>query len=112
MSEAIDQNRLHGRWIHSDDEDHGGRLVLRASDFPFPPRRMPRADLSIKPGGAAVTGSPGPADRNTPSSETWTLDGDELTISGATGLSGRFQVVAVDEQTLILQRLSRESESS
>lgn len=106
MNETTDEVLLHGRWIHSDDEDSDDRLVFRTADYPFPPRRMPRDSLTIEAGGAAETGSPGPVDRNVTAPETWSLKEDQLTISGSTRLSGRFQVVVVDEHMLVLRRCS------
>lgn len=65
---------------------------------------MPRDSLTIEAQGAAKAGSPGPADRNVTVPVKWNLKDDQLTISGSARLSGRFRVIVVDEQMLVLQR--------
>ncbi len=102
----MNEELLYGHWIHSDDEDGDDELVFRTADYAFPPRRMPRQSLVIEQGGTAEIGVPGPADRNLMASHTWNLNEDQLTISGSGRLSGRFTVVSVDDQVLVLKRSS------
>jgi len=104
VSPTIDANALQRRWIHCDEEDEGERIVFRTAEYDFAPRRAPRDSLSLGPGGRLETGSPGPADRSVVAAGTWTVEGEELTISGSSRLAGRFQVVAVDEERLVLRR--------
>ena len=105
---TIDERGLCGFWIHADDEDEPDRLVFRTASHVFPPRRKPREALKLDAGGVAEAGLPGPADRNIRERESWSLEGDRLTISGSTPLSGRFQVIAVDEESLVLRRCDQE----
>jgi len=108
MSRAINETSIQGRWIHSDEEGDADQLVLRPEEYLFTPRRMPRHCLTIKPNGVAELGLPGPADRNVLALEKWSLDDNELSISGSSQLSGIFRITAVDEQMLVLQRKHKE----
>jgi hypothetical protein len=90
--------------VRSDEEDVGEHLVLRRPDYDFAPRRMPRERLTLAAGGEASAGMPAPNDATKKTHVRWSLDAGELTITGGTGLSGRFEIVAVDDQKLVLRR--------
>ena len=104
---SIDERKLIGRWIHSDEEDEDGELVFRSPDFEFAPRRRPRQRLTLEERGRAETGEPGPADRPEVVDESWTLEGDRLSISGSSGVSGSFQVVHLEQGKLVLRRVRK-----
>jgi hypothetical protein len=104
MGKPIERHRLLRDWIHADEESSDDRLVFHTREHEFPPRRMPRDCLNFQPKGVLETGSPGPADRNVMAPGSWSLEADVLTLSGPGRMAGRFQVVAVDEETLVLRR--------
>ena len=104
MVDTIDERRIHGEWMRSDEEETDESLVFRRAEYDFPRRRMPRERLAIEPGGSIETGVAGRADRTIRAAGTWVLDGDQLTISDAGGLSGRYRVISVDEHRLVVRR--------
>jgi hypothetical protein len=93
---------LIGRWVHSHEEDQGGRLVFRPAEFAFPPSRGRTALIFATGGGLQVEG-PGPVDRKMTTSGHWSLQGNVLTTA-APGWSGIFEIEAVDEHKLVLRR--------
>ncbi|MBO4210751.1 hypothetical protein GSF22_32875 [Micromonospora echinofusca] len=56
-------DRLHGRWMHSFEEDHEGVEVYRPSGHPFPPARG-RAGIEFHPDGTFVDLPVGRGDAN------------------------------------------------
>ena len=102
MAAGIEASQLLGRWVHSHEEDQGGRLVFRPADFAFPPSRG-RTALIFAAGGQLQVEGPGPADRRRTTSGHWSLQGKTL-ATAAPGWSGTFEIEAVDERALVLRR--------
>jgi hypothetical protein len=102
LAASIEASQLLGRWVHSHEEDQGGRLVFRPGDFAFPPSRGRTALVFAADGELEVEG-PGPADRRRTTSGHWSLQGNVLTTA-APGWSGTFEIEAVDERKLVLRR--------
>jgi len=102
----MDVRKLAGRWFHSHEEDEGERVVYRNEAFDFPPARAPRDSLVIEPDGTAAVGHPGPADRTVSTPGTWEVSGDVLRVV-TTGAPVEWEVEMLDENLLILRRLSK-----
>ncbi len=106
MSDASDISALKRQWMHSFEEDTDDQIVLRPIDYEFPRTRRGRDRLNLADSGVAELATPGPADRGVTGAQTWSLDGDQLTISGPSSssrLSGRFELLSVDERKLVLR---------
>lgn len=97
---------LQASWVHSHEEDEGGRVVFRSAETELPPSRGRQA-FTLKPGGEADTSGPGPDDRRRSASGRWTLQGKRLHID-APGFSGAFEVESVDGQRLVVRRVEEE----
>ena len=108
MSE--NERRLCRHWIHSEEEGEGDQvLVFRTASYPFSLRRMPRSTLTLEADGSVKAGEPDRADRHETTLESWSLKGDQLTITGTSRLSGVYQVIAVDDLRLVLRRVQGEN---
>jgi hypothetical protein len=95
-------DRLLGRWVHSREEDEGGRVVYRRSGFPFPPARG-RTSITLSEGGELELREPGPDDRTRTIAGMWDLRDDTLTLAPA-GRAARYTVESVDDELLVLLR--------
>jgi hypothetical protein len=102
LAAGIEASQLLGRWVHSHEEDQGGRLVFRPGDFAFPPSRGRTALIFAADGELQVEG-PGPTDRARTTSGHWSLRGNVLTTA-APGWSGTFEIAALDARKLVLRR--------
>ena len=80
---AAGEDALHGRWVHSHEEDTDEEMVFRPAIHPFPPSRG-RTSFELRPDGTYVENSPGPVDLPEESKGSWTLEGNRL-ILGAEG---------------------------
>ncbi len=67
-------------WTRSHEEDEGERLVLRPTEYDFPPARG-RDSFALNDDGTLELGGPGPDDRRVTTDGTWTLNGDRLELS-------------------------------
>jgi lipocalin-like protein len=92
---------LHGRWVHSHEEDAGGEQVFRPASFPFPPSRG-RRTFELRGDGSYAGTVPGPTDKPEPGAGTWKLSGDELELSGD-GSTESFHVVSAEPDRLVLR---------
>jgi hypothetical protein len=79
----LSEDALHGRWVHSHEEDAGDEMVFRPSSHPLPPSRG-RMSFELRPDGSYVERSPGPTDAPEESSGSWSLDGDRLVVGDHT----------------------------
>jgi hypothetical protein len=70
---------LHGRWVHSHEEDTDGEMVFRPATHSFP-RSRGRTSVELRPDGTYVESSPGPVDVPEKSSGRWRLEGDRLVL--------------------------------
>jgi len=98
---------LQTTWIHSHEEDEGGKLVFRTSDFAFP-RSRGRTAFTLKPLGVAVGRGPGPDDRTRTTTGEWKLTGRQLEIK-AHPFSGMFEIETADDQRLVVRRFRKEN---
>jgi hypothetical protein len=97
---------LAGNWVHSFEEDGEGTLVFRRADYPFPPARRPRRELSFSPDGRLRAALPGPADRREWTSGSWTVDDRRLTLD-APEHGDAFDIVALRPDRLVVKRRER-----
>ena len=97
---------LEATWVHSHEEDQGGRLVFRSPKFEFPPSRG-RTGFTLKSDGVVEVVGPGPDDRRQVGSGRWTLTGKRLEIK-STGFSGIFDVEEVDDNRLVVRQVQEE----
>ena len=93
-------------WTRADEEEAGGTMVYRPSDWDFPPRRRPRQSLELGADGALVLRSgPSPDDRRTADTGSWSVDDQELRLRLAGGAETRYRIESVDEDRLVLRAL-------
>lgn len=76
---GYEQSGLHGRWVHSHEEDTDGEMVFRPATHSFPPSRG-RTSLELRPDGTYLERSPGPVDVPEESSGSWTAEGSRLIL--------------------------------
>jgi hypothetical protein len=77
------EDLLHGRWVHSHEEDAAAEMVFRRPTHPFP-RSRGRMSIELRPDGSYTESSPGPVDVPEESRGSWSLEGNRL-ILGAAG---------------------------
>lgn len=122
MSDQPSRRDLISRsWTRSHEEDDGERLVLRPSEYDFPPARG-RESFVLNDDGTLEMGGPGPDDRRVTADGTWTLEGDRLQLSpyGASLRSyvvddiepERLVVVAVNEHPTQHEQSSEEDDEN
>ncbi len=97
------EDALHGRWVHSHEEDTEDEMVFRPATHPFPPSRG-RTSFELRPDGTYVERSPGPVDVPVESSSWWALDGDRLVLGAAGDRPGHAWEVAVAEDDRLVFR--------
>ncbi len=99
------ESSLPGHWVHSHEEDSGNRMVFRPSTHPFPPSRG-RYGYRLEKGGALHVVRPGPTDKREFVDGTWSLEeGGILVLRPAGEGPLRFQIVSVDPERLVVNRL-------
>jgi hypothetical protein len=94
---VTDAGALHGRWVHSHEEDGDDEEVFRPASYAFPPARG-RSSIELRPDGTYVERSPGPDDRPQESSGDWSLAGDQLVVGDR-----RWTVAAAEKNRLLLK---------
>jgi hypothetical protein len=95
---------LHGRWVHSHEEDTRGEMVFRPADHSFPPSRG-RTSFELRPDGTYLESSPGPVDAPEESRGRWSLDGDRLLLGGEGGSEGRtWEISAAEDDRLVIKK--------
>ncbi len=100
---ALDENALHGHWIHAHEEDTDGEMVFRPASRPLPPSRG-RMRLELRPGGAYVERSPGPVDVPEETTGTWSLDGGRLMLQAEDGTAHAWEVAKAEADRLVLEK--------
>jgi hypothetical protein len=94
-------------WTRSHEEDAGGTVVYRPSDWDFPPQRRPRQSLELEAGGTLrPRGGPAPDDRRTEDAGSWSVDDQVLRLRLAGGAETRYRIESVDEDRLVLRGLN------
>ena len=79
---GYDEAALHGKWVHSHEEDTDTEMVFRPATHEFP-RSRGRMSLDLRPDGTYVQRSPGPVDVPVESTGSWALEGgDRLVLEG------------------------------
>jgi hypothetical protein len=95
---------LTGKWVHSHEEDTDTQQVFRPASHQFPPSRG-RRGFELRPDGSLIEGGPGPTDRTTTASGSWTSDGRELVFSsGPSGSPRRYHIESVAPNKLVLRK--------
>jgi hypothetical protein len=97
----VDPAALHGRWVHSHEEDTAEGQVFRPDSYPFPPSRGRRA-LDLRSDGSYGASAPGPTDRPEETGGTWKLAGDRLELRAADDSTEAYQVVSATPDRLVL----------
>ena len=101
---GLSADALHGRWVHSHEEDRGDEMVFRPATHSLPPSRG-RLSFELRSDGSYVERSPGPTDAPVRSSGTWSLDGNRLVLGGEGGRPGSaFNVTSAEPDRLTLKR--------
>jgi hypothetical protein len=72
-------DELHGRWVHSHEEDDDSVMVFRRPDHGFP-RSRGRQSIELRPDGSYTERSPGPVDVPVETTGRWRLAGDRLEL--------------------------------
>ena len=99
----VDSAALHGRWVHSHEEDTPEGQVFRRESFPFPPSRG-RRSLELRPDGGYDGNVPGPTDRPEETGGTWKLADHTIELHGPGGSTETLQVVSAEPDRLVLRR--------
>jgi hypothetical protein len=98
------QSALPGEWVHSHEEDSGGRMVFRPATHDFPPSRG-RQRFTLNPDGTLILTRPGPTDRRESTGGSWALeDGGVLVLHTAGGETIRYSILSADSDSLVLSR--------
>jgi hypothetical protein len=103
VGDEIESVALMRAWTHAHEEDEGDRLVFRPADYAFPPARG-RDSFALGANQELARGGPGPDDRRTTQTGTWSLDGRQLILRVPGRPEERLEVVSVDPEKLIVRR--------
>lgn len=95
--------RIIGEWFHSHEEDSPGVAVYRPSSYELPRARMPRTSITLRTGGRADVGAPGPTDRAEQTSGRWSLVGGQVVVDIGDGPTLRFTLDEQDQAALLLR---------
>lgn len=96
---------LHGRWVHSHEEDSEEEAVFRPAAHPMPPSRGRRA-LDLRPDGSYVETYPGPVDVPEEAGGRWSLEGERLLLRPEGDRPREeWRVVAAEAERLRLERV-------
>ena len=105
MTDDLDRAALGRAWVHAHEEDDAGRMVFRPADRPMPPSRGRRSlDLSSAAGEAGL-GFPGPDDRRTSRSGSWSVEGGRLVLHHGGGTE-TFEIDSIEPDRLVLRPVS------
>jgi len=97
------EDLLHGRWVHSHEEDTGAEMVFRRATHSFPPSRG-RMSIELQPDGSYIETSPGPVDVPEESRGSWSLEGDRLVLGAEGDRPGHaWEVSAVQSDRLTVK---------
>jgi hypothetical protein len=101
---ADPEHALHGRWVHSHEEDTDDEMVFRPDTHQFPPSRG-RTSFELRADGTYVERSPGPVDVPEESSGSWSLEGDRLVLGAAGDRPGHaWELAGADDDRLVLRK--------
>lgn len=106
MSSTMQEGLPAGAWTHSFEEDQGDVQVYRPSaQYPFPPSRRGRETLVFGADGMAMSGAPGPDDRQQRTSVAVTPLGMNRFRFDGGALAGQVEVVESSPGILRLRRV-------
>ena len=103
---ALTRAELHGRWVHSHEEDADDERVYRPADYPFPPSRG-RDSFELRPDGTATEWTPGATDRSVAKEGRWTLErGGRVALRGPHEAKAHrvLEVVSLAPDRLVVKR--------
>jgi len=104
---ALDPSVFGRAWLHSSEEDRGGKTVYRPEEFPFPPTRGGREGFRLAADGVAVALAPGATDRlEEAAAGRWEMDpAGRLVLFLNDGASPDhvFEVVSADPERLVVK---------
>jgi len=97
---SVPSGQLHGRWMHSFEEDHDGVLVYRPEGYDFPPARG-RDGIEFRPDGSYVDWAIGRGDASEPRPGVWQpAPGGRVQVSTAAGEQRVLEVVRLEPDRL------------
>jgi hypothetical protein len=101
---AYREEALHGRWVHSHEEDTETEMVFRPETHSFPPARG-RMSLELRPDGTYVESAPGPVDVPEESKGQWALEGDRLVLGAEGDRPGHaWEIIAASDDRLTVRK--------
>jgi hypothetical protein len=101
---AYRKDALHGRWVHSHEEDTSGAMVFRPAAHSLPASRG-RTSLELRPDGVYLESSPGPVDVPEESGGRWSLEGDRLMLGADGDRPGRtWEIKAAEDDRLVIKK--------
>ena len=101
---AYREEALHGRWVHSHEEDTDGEMVFRPPTHRFPPSRG-RTSFELRPDGTYLERSPGPVDVPEESTGSWSLEGDRLILGAEGDRPGHaWEVASLEGDRLVVRK--------
>jgi len=97
MATEINPGDLHGKWIHSHEEDTAGEMVFRPANYSFPPSRG-RTSFELKADGSLQQTGIAPDDRRSlTGGGSWKLkDKNRLEFFGGAGSGQPQKVLTID----------------
>jgi len=102
--DAYAEDGLHGRWVHSHEEDTDGEMVFRPATHRFPPSRG-RTSFELRPDGTYVESSPGPVDLPEESTGRWALEGRRLVLGAEGDRPGHaWELTAAETDRLVVKK--------
>lgn len=98
-----DKTDLYQHWIHSYEDDNTVQeyRTYRPSTYPFPPARG-REGFEIKENGIFISHPIAPVDGNLTIKEKWTLNNDELIVTGKT-ITNKYKIISLTKEKLVLK---------
>jgi lipocalin-like protein len=99
----IEQSTLVGSWTHSHEEDAHGEMVFRGATYSFPLSRG-RRSIHLAAGGKLMESHPGATDRTERAEGSWSLDGNQLTLTLAGASTEKYVVSSADRNRLVLRQ--------
>ncbi len=98
------EHALHGRWVHSHEEDTEEEMVFRPAGYPLP-RSRGRTSFELRGDGTYVERSPGPVDLPEESTGWWSLEGNRLVLGAEGDRPGHaWEVTATEGDRLVVRR--------
>jgi hypothetical protein len=103
-----DSSPLYNHWVHSHEDEvkEQNHKVYRPHDYDFPPARGRRAFMIIE-NGVFIDMPIAPGDGNLQIEENWTLEEDQLIITGKDRKYG-YQIISLNKEKLVIRELVSE----